>query len=101
MVYTLIVIGVCDASVLVHSDNQGIIGAFGKGCSRNLMINLCIQRAITAFGGNNIHLSLSYIESALNPADPISRGDVGSEETYLASTPLLLWELSPYIACYV
>jgi hypothetical protein len=66
--------------VTIHSDNQGIIGAMGKGCSPNYHINMSIRRTFDILMPCLILPSLIYIESAKNPADPISRGLLGPDE---------------------
>ncbi len=98
MIYTLEEQGIHDASVTVHSDNQGIIGSFDKGCSRSFSMNLAIQRSHIVLADKNIPLSLVYVASAMNPADPISCGDLGLAGSRLCSSFSLPKELTPYIA---
>ncbi len=86
-----------DVTVPVNSDNQGVIGAFEKGRSRSVSINLSIQRSAAILATRGISLSLSYIESAKNPADPISRGDLGSPNIRLSTYFQLPDELTPFI----
>jgi hypothetical protein len=61
-------------NLLIHSDSQGAIGAFGKGRCPNWHINLAVRRSFPILARTSIHSSFTYIESASNPADPISRG---------------------------
>jgi len=63
-----------DADLLVHSDSEGAIGAFEKGRCPNWHINLVLRRSFPVMSRLSISPSLRYIESAKNPADPISRG---------------------------
>ena len=42
LVYILEAMDVANATLLIHSDNQGTIGSLGKGRSRNFHINLSI-----------------------------------------------------------
>lgn len=72
--YLLEVMGIENTHVIIHSDNQGVIGAFNKGSSRNIQINLSIQRAGACLLALNNQLQLEYISTEKNPADPISRG---------------------------
>jgi hypothetical protein len=92
--------GLTNAVVIIHSDNQGVIGAFKRGHSRNFQVNLCIHwvEAI-AMASNVLHI-LNYTESAHNKADPISRGKVGSPSSRLPS-PELPKELVNFILPYV
>ncbi|SJL14075.1 uncharacterized protein ARMOST_17530 [Armillaria ostoyae] len=83
VIYAVMERGIQDASIIVHSDNQGVIGSFDKGRSRSFSMNLAIQRCSAVLAEKNIHLSLTYVASAANPADPISRGDLGLESSRL------------------
>ncbi|SJL01331.1 uncharacterized protein ARMOST_04651 [Armillaria ostoyae] len=76
MIYTLEERGIHDVSVTVHSDNQGVIGSFDKGQSRSISMNLTIQRSHIVLKDKNIHLSLVYVASTMNPADSILCGDL-------------------------
>lgn len=98
VIYAVMERGIQDASIIVHSDNQGVIGSFDKGRSRSFSMNLAIQRCSAVLAEKNIHLSLTYVASAANPADPISRGDLGLESSRLRSKFSLPRELIPYIA---
>jgi hypothetical protein len=60
--------------VLIRSDNEGVIGSFRKGWSRNQETNSCIRRAEAIFEQRDLSISLLYVESSVNLADPISRG---------------------------
>ncbi|KAF7291618.1 hypothetical protein HMN09_01252900 [Mycena chlorophos] len=56
-----------NAHLRVHSDNQGVIGAFDKGRSRNHYINIALRRTFTILTARNIRISLKYVPSADNP----------------------------------
>jgi hypothetical protein len=89
-----------DCAVIIHSDNQGVIGSFRQGRSRNFQVNLCIRRSeIIAMNSNVLHV-LSYTASADNKADSISRGEVGSSCSRLNHIQLPA-ELIAYISPYV
>ncbi|KAJ3567307.1 hypothetical protein NP233_g6448 [Leucocoprinus birnbaumii] len=83
-------LGFRDCRVLIHSDNQGTIGAMGKGRSPNMHINLSIRRTFVTLSSTHISPSFSYIESALNPADPISRGELADTERHSGGGPFSL-----------
>ncbi len=65
-------------SIIVYSDNQGVIGSFDKSHSHSFLMNLAIQYCSIVLVKKNIHLSLLYVASATNPTDPISHGDLVS-----------------------
>lgn len=77
VVYILETMGVRNSRILIHSDNQGTIGSMHKGRSPNYHINLSIRRTYNVLSSLFITPELEYIASALNPADPISRGETG------------------------
>lgn len=64
-----------DAEVLIRSDNQGVIGAFGRGRSRNWMVNRCIQRSDVVGMALNTVFKFEFVASEDNLADPFSRGE--------------------------
>ena len=78
LIYILEAMGISSTTLLIHSDNQGTIGSLGKGRSRNFHINLSIRRAYAVLASRFITPELVYIASENNPADPISRGELGS-----------------------
>ena len=72
LVYFLIQLHFYDTHLCTFSDNDSAIGAHSKGHSRNSEINLCVLRTYAASAAHLISLTFKYIESSLNPADPIS-----------------------------
>jgi hypothetical protein len=87
-----------DSHVLVRSDNMGVIGSFDKGRSRSFEMNLSVRRSLAIASARNITFDLRYVESANNPADPISRGELGPVALRFASDFELPEELQPYLA---
>ncbi|KAF7776566.1 hypothetical protein Agabi119p4_4959 [Agaricus bisporus var. burnettii] len=71
--YVLDAWDICESRVTIHSDNQGTIGAMGKGRSPNVHINLVVRRAYSNFIPRFIVPSFLYVEFAANLADPILR----------------------------
>ena len=69
--------GHCNAHLLVHSDNQGTIGALDKGRSGNIYINLAVRCTHLILMATSLVFKTIYIESHANPADPISRREPG------------------------
>jgi hypothetical protein len=76
LVYFLVQTGFSNTRLLIHSDNNGAIGAHEKGRSPNIEINLCVRRTYAVIAEHLIVPEFTYIESALNPY-PISRGEPG------------------------
>jgi hypothetical protein len=72
--YFLDAMQIRDVNLLIHSDSEGAVGAFEKGRCPNFHINLVIRRSLPVLASTYIHPTFTYIRSALNPADPISRG---------------------------
>ena len=81
LLYILEAMNISNTTLLIHSDNQGTIGSLGKGRSRNFHINLSIRRAYVVLASQFITPELVYVASENNPADPISRGELGSLES--------------------
>lgn len=59
---------------LIHSDNQGVIGAINSSFSRGASQNASLSRLSSTLLNHESFLSTAYIRSQDNPADPISRG---------------------------
>lgn len=78
LIYFLVQLRFHTTHLLMHSDNNGAIGAHSKGRSRNAEINLCVRRTYATAAEHLIVPSFIYISSTLNPSEPISRGDLGS-----------------------
>ena len=81
LVYILEAMEVANTTLLIHSDNQGTIGSIGKGRSRNFHINLSIRRIYVVLASHFIIPELAYVASENNPADPLSRGELGSPDS--------------------
>lgn len=89
--------GISNANVIIHSDNNGVIGAFSKGRGRNFQINHAIRRVESLGLSTNVSYILLYTTSELNRADPISRGDLGHAAKQIPFYILLPEELSPLL----
>jgi len=83
LIYFLEEMNLHDCHLLIHSDNQGTIGAFDKGCSPNSHLNLSICRTYLTLSHLSISPQIIYVESIANPADPISRREQGDVDKYL------------------
>ena len=86
LIYILEAMGITNTTLLIHSDNQGTIGSMSKGRSRNFHINLSIRRSYVILASLFITPELVYISSANNPADPISRGELGPSDTRISTS---------------
>lgn len=87
---------ITDADVLIRSDNQGVIASFKKGRCSNHLINMAIRRSEELLREAHVSLTFIYVESALNLADPISRGILPPRFSHLSSPPSLPPEISSY-----
>ena len=94
LIYFLEGMGLCHCCLLIHSDNQGTIGALEKGRSPNSHINLSVHRTYLVLSNLSISPEIVYIESVANPADPISRGEPGEAGKQIVPTFKLPQELS-------
>jgi len=83
LVYFLEQLGFQNAHLCIYSDNKGTIGALAKGRSRNRPINLAIRRTLGVLYPLFISPDFTYISSAKNLADLISRGDLGPPDKVL------------------
>ena len=86
-----------DAIVKVRSDNTGVIGAHNRGWSRNIHVNDSIRRVSTLFISTNTTPDFEQVPSALNRADPISRGDLGPADCKLKISFDLPVELKEFL----
>jgi len=82
--------------VLLHSDNQGVIGAYQQGRGRNPEVNDSIRCVDIIASVQNISFSFTYVESEANLADLISRGILGCSDLQLPDIPLPI-KLSQYM----
>ncbi|EEB86644.1 hypothetical protein MPER_16327, partial [Moniliophthora perniciosa FA553] len=80
LLYYLAELSYRNVRLLVHSDNQGTIGAFAKSRSPNVWINLALRRMYGVTNSCHINLQLEYVNTKDNLADPISRGILGSHD---------------------
>ena len=94
LVYFLEAMGLQHCRLLIHSDNQGTIGALEKGHSPNSHINLSVRRTYLVLSDLSISPEIVYIESIANPADPISCGEPGPAGKQIFPTFKLPEELS-------
>jgi len=77
LIYLLEQNRLCNCQLLIHSNNQGTIGAMSKGHSSNTHINLTIHQTYMALMDLFITPDITYIKSEANLADPILCGEPG------------------------
>lgn len=63
-------------TVLVRSDNKGVVGAVNRGRSRNAHTNRILKEIYKILAASQIKLSPTYVQSGINRADSLSRGQV-------------------------
>jgi len=89
--------GISNASVLIRSDNEGVIGSFRKGRCSNLASNMSIRRSDNFLRSSNISITLIYVNTEINLADPISRGLLPPSSQRIPFHVPLPDELSPFL----
>lgn len=83
---------------LIHSDNQGVIGAIDSSFSRGASQNASLSRLSSTLLNHDCFISTAYIRSADNPSDPISRGILPSTASRLNTSIKLDPDLVPLVA---
>ena len=84
LTYFLEEMGLHDCHLLIHSNNQGTIGALDKAHSPNSHINLSVCHTYLLLSQLSISPEIIYVESLANPADPISHGEEGEAGQHLS-----------------
>ena len=83
--------------VVILSDNQGVVGAYNRGRSRNFQTNESIRRVDIIGMTLNTRFELLYISTNENPADPVSRGSPPHGLSRLPALTSLPEELTAYL----
>jgi hypothetical protein len=89
--------GIRNSRLVIHSDNQGTIGAVNKGRSSNYHINTSVRRTFVTLSAIMVSPVMTYVPSAENPADPISRGSFGPSDSKLP----VLFHLPDELTCAI
>jgi hypothetical protein len=78
--------------ILIHVDNQGVVGAWNARVSRNPAQNTVLARIIRMLLHVQCFISMEYVASAENPADAPSRGlsPEGLSRTHFPGFPTAL-----------
>lgn len=82
---------------LIHSDNQGVIGAVDSSFSRGATQNASLSRLSSTLLNHDSFISTTYIRSNSNPADPVSRGILPPIASRLQTKLKLDPDLLPYL----
>jgi hypothetical protein len=77
-----------DVSILIWSDNAGVVGAFRAQCSRNPEQNASLRRTLLLTNDSNIHLRFLWVALAVNLADGPSRGVLPRSKPLLPLAPI-------------
>lgn len=83
---------------LIHSDNQGVIGAIDSSFSRGATQNASLSRLCSTLLNHDCFLSTAYIRSADNPADPLSRGILPNHSSRINTKLKLDSDLVPFLS---
>ena len=84
-----------DHCLKVHGNNTSVIASFWKGQSRNAPLNHSLCRSSASLAASNLSIAPTYIPSALNKADPLSRGLAGTDDCHVLPKIVLPNELCP------
>lgn len=90
-------LGISHADFLIRSDNEGVIGAFRKGRSANPAVNMCIRRSEAVLRRADLSISLIYVNTKDNKADPISRNILPPSNSRLPLRIPIPIDLRPFI----
>lgn len=82
---------------LIHSDNQGVIGAIDSAFSRGATQNASLSRLSSTLLNHDSFISTKYVRSHENPADPLSRGILPSHSSRLNTGLRLDSTLVPFL----
>lgn len=82
---------------LIHSDNQGVIGAIESGSSRGPSQNASLSRICSKLLLHDSFLSTKYIASSSNPSDSLSRGILPPKDSSLRTSVILHPSVSHFL----
>jgi hypothetical protein len=94
---TLTTAKVTNAHVVIHSDNQGVVGALRAGFSRGVQQNHILREVVRIMQDHSLWLSVEYVSTHDNPADKPSRGVFPSRKLLYAYPPALPNHLRSYL----
>jgi len=92
-VWTLITAKFKECHIIVHSDNRGVVDALKAGRSCGSQQNLVLHEIIKLIQDHKLWVSTTWILSAENPVDNLSRGKFPGKELLYAFLPKLPFHL--------
>lgn len=90
--------GLRDVHVMIHPDNQGVIGALKGGCSRSEQQNCVLQHVVLFLLLHGLWPDLVYVNMKVNSADELLRGVFPSNSQCLLLPVALLIQLQPFLS---
>lgn len=90
-------LGISHTDFLIRSDNAGVIGAFCKGRSANPAVNMCIRCSEAVLRRADLSISLIYVNTKDNKADPISQNILPSLDSRLPLHIPIPADLRPFV----
>lgn len=96
-VHSLIAAGQHHSHFLLHSDNQGVVGALKAGVSRSSQQNSVLHRIVSLLLEHSLWLTTIWVASKDNPADAPSRGILPSPSSRLVHTVPIPGPLCPFL----
>ena len=96
-VRTLVAGGRRGQHVILHSDNEGVVGALRAGRSRGTEQNAILRRIVALFQEHGLWVTTEWVSTRENPADAPSRGVFPKTGSLLGHPPSLPRHLRPYL----
>jgi hypothetical protein len=96
-VLTAIQCGIRNSSIVVRSDNQGVVSAFAAEFSRGPAQNTVLRRILLTLNEFDLWLRVTWIPTADNPADGPSRGQFPPWSRLLSTPPKVPLLLRPLL----
>lgn len=93
--------GFRNAHFILRSDNQGVVGAFKAGMSRNSQQNSILRRIIFLFQEHSLWFSTVWVASADNLADAPSRGILQPSAKRFAHPPRIPFHLHSFVSLHL
>jgi len=83
--------------IVIHSDNQGVVGALAAGASRGQQQNLILREIVRTMQNEGIWVTMKWVSTHDNPADAPSRGNLPPRNLLHSHPPALPWYLKPFL----
>jgi hypothetical protein len=96
-VRTLIMGRFKNCHVIIHSDNQGVVGALRAGRSRGTQQNAILHEVVRLIQDHSLWISSTWVPSSENRADNPSRGVFPGKGSLYAFPPKLPYHLTQFV----